>query len=305
MKKIPLETTIVGAYRFLFTNIVSIIGTLWFPVLVFLAVMAALACGLIPPNWLHGHFTPVANPEDYLRSHLGLILLAVPVLILAGLLTGAMIRVGILRHALGEKTTITFIWFSLGARVWRMIAAALLYMVIYIGLQIVARLTIFIVALILARIPQLPPVVAGLVTAVLALAAVVIGIYIVARLFFFLPAVVVAENKVGVERAWGLGKGNVWRIVAVCIAVVLPLMPVFGVLLYVTVLSTIIATVVHHHPAGPAGPAEVVAFLKALLPMLPVVLGLYLVFAIATVGLIYGAIGQAYKAVTAPEETAA
>ena len=42
-----------------------------------------------------------------------------------------------------------------------------------------------------------------------------------ARMAFFLPAVVVSEDK-GLERAYGVAAGNVWRIVAVLLAIALP-----------------------------------------------------------------------------------
>jgi hypothetical protein len=298
MKKIPLEPTIVGAFRFLFTNIVSIIGVMWFPLLVFVALAAGLVCSIVPPAWLHCDFSALPDPQAFILSRLPLIILAVPVLILASLLLGAMIRVGILRHALGEKTRTTFIYFSLGARVWRMVAAGLLYLVVYCGIEIAAWIVIGIVTAVLTQIPQLPPVAAGAITGVLSLAAIVAGIYIVVRLFFFLPSVVVAENKVGVARAWALGKGNVWRIVAVLIVVTLPVVLVMGVLFYVTVLSTLVIEAVRMHPAGPE---EAAAFLRALLPVLPVIVGVFILACIAMTGLVYGAMGAAYKAVTAPD----
>jgi membrane-anchored glycerophosphoryl diester phosphodiesterase (GDPDase) len=213
-------------------------------------------------------------------------------------LLGAMIKVGVLRHALGEKTRTTWIWFSLGTRVWRMVAATLLYLAVYCGLEIVASIIIGIVAAVMTQIPGLPPVAAGVVTGVLSLAAILAGIYILLRLFFFLPAVVVAENKVGVARAWDLGRGNVWRMVAVLVVVLLPVALVFGILFYATVLGTFAIEAARMHPQGPA---QALAVLKELLPLLPVILGVYLLAAIACTGLVYGAMGAAYKAVTAPE----
>jgi hypothetical protein len=299
MKKIPLEPVITGAFRFLFTNIVSIVGVMWFPLLVFVALVAGLVCGIVPHAWLHGDFTALPDPQAYILSRLPLIVLALPVFILGSLLLGAMIRVGILRHALGEKTRTSFIYFSLGARVWRMAAAGLLYFAVYCGIEIVAWITIGIVTAVMIQIPQVSPVAAGAITAVLSLAAILAGIYILVRLFFFLPSVVVAENKVGVGRAWALGKGNVWRIVAVLIVVTLPVVLVSGVLFYVTVLSTILNEAARVHPAGPE---QAAAFLKAFLPILPVIAAIFILACIAMTGLVSGAMGRAYKAVTAPED---
>ena len=52
MTKIPLETTIAGAYRFLFMRILSILGTLWLPMLVAVALLVGmpLTLGLGPKD---------------------------------------------------------------------------------------------------------------------------------------------------------------------------------------------------------------------------------------------------------------
>jgi hypothetical protein len=271
---------------------------MWFPLLVFVALVAGLVCSIVPPAWLHGDFTALQDPQTFVLSRLPMIVLAIPVIFLVALLTEAMTKVGILRHALGEKTKTSFIYFSLGARVWRMVAAALLYFVIYLGLEIVAWIAIGIVTAVMTQIPQLHPVAAGAVTGLITLAAILGGIYVIARLFFFLPSVVVAENKIGVGRAWALGKGNVWRIVALLIVVNLPVVLVTGVLFYVTVLSTILIEAVRMHPAGPE---QAAAILRALLPVLPVIAAVFILACIAMTGLVYGAMGAAYKAVTAPD----
>ncbi len=304
MRKIPLESTIGGSYAFLFQNIVSIIGTIWFPALLCLAIIGAFVWGIAPSNWLRCDFAPPADIQGFVRERLPLIVLAFPVLLITGLLASAMVRVGILRHALGEKTTTTWIWFSLGSRVWRMIGVMLLYIVIYVGIEIAVMLCIALVNLGMVAIPGIPHVVKGLVTAVFVISGIIGGLYIMLRLFFFLPAVVVAENKVGVGRAWELGKGNVWRIIVVLLVAVVPAAVIAGIALYATVLTTVIAAAVSIHDQ-PQTPQQAMVFLKSLLPVLPVVLGVYLAAAIAIGGLVMGAIGKAYKAVTAPDEVGA
>ncbi len=302
MKKIPLESTIVGSYKFLFQNIVSIIGVLWLPVVLFAAVLGALVYGIVPHKWLTCDFTAIPDPESFVRERLPLLMAAAPVLIISGLLAGAMVRVGILRHAVGEKTTTTWVYFSLGARVWRMIAVVLLAIVICILLEIVAGIAFGILTAVFSMLPQVPVAAVSLVSLLLCIIVVVGVVYVMVRLFFFLPAVVVAENKVGVARSWNLGKGNVWRIIVVLIAVILPIELIVGMIFYATVVPTVIVEAIRQQPQGKA---EAIAFLKSLWPVLPVLLGAYLVAAIAISGLVLGAVGKAYKAVTAPDEAAA
>jgi hypothetical protein len=70
---------------------------------------------------------------------------------------------------------------------------------------------------------------------------------------------------------------------------------------YATVLPTVIGEAVRMQPQGPD---EALAFLKHLWPLLPVISGIFAVAAIAISGTMLGAIGHAYKAVTASDEAA-
>ena len=305
MKKIPLGSTIAGSYGFLFTNIVSIIGTMWLPVLLFAALVCTLICQIVPHDWLQGHFPEHINKDEvhrYVTTHLPTIMAGVPALALASMLMKAMVNVGILRHAIGEKTSTTFIWFSLGARVWRMVAMSLLFLVIYIGLEIAAIILFAAVNLVLHVMPFIPHIVHRLMNAVLALAVFVTFVYVIARIFFFLPAVIVAEHRISPSRAWELSKGNVWRIVVLVLAVVVPMCVLTGVVVCATVFTTVVPEAMRQHPKGPEQAFE---FLKSILPVLPVIGGVYLVSIVAITGLALGAIGRAYKAVTAPEEAKA
>ena len=297
MKKIPLETTVVEAYKFLFQNILSIIGTIWLPILALVVVIAALVASVIPHAWLTGGFSPPADPEAFVLSVLPVIMLAVPVITFAGLLTGAMVRVGILRHALGLKTTTTWAYFSLESRVWRMVAVALLGVVVYIGVILVAAMVIGAFAFGLKLIPDVPPFVTGLVIAVLVVAAIVWAIYVMLRMFFFLPAVVVAENKVGVGRSWSLGKGNALRMFVVLIAVTLPVVIIGEIAIYATMLSTLISIGLQQPDMN--SPAAAIAMLQSMLPLIPVVLVIVFLMMVSITGLTLGAVGKAYKAVTA------
>ena len=54
MQKIPLEKTIGAAYRFFFSNFLSILGTVWFPLLLSLAIIGAMVYAILPASLLHG-----------------------------------------------------------------------------------------------------------------------------------------------------------------------------------------------------------------------------------------------------------
>ncbi|HUO97980.1 MAG TPA: glycerophosphoryl diester phosphodiesterase membrane domain-containing protein [Rhizomicrobium sp.] len=303
MKKIPLESTIVGSYSFLFRNIISIIGTMWFPVLVMAALIGAFICQLIPHEWLQGHFPQHFDDHDvgkYILSRLPVFAGGMTGLFVAGLLVRSMVDVNLLRHATGEKTSVTLIWFSLGARVWMMLAVLFIGFVSYLILEYGAIFLILAANGVLAVIPNLPHVLIPVTNVVLGAAVVIVAVYVYLRLMFFLPAVVVAERRVSPARSWQLGKGNVFRMVVVLLAIFVPASAVFGVAVYATFISTIVVEAVRQHPEGPAKALE---FLKSLLPLLPVLLVMCLILAVVLKGLMFGAMGRAYKAVIAPEET--
>jgi hypothetical protein len=299
MRKIPIEGTILAAYRFCFGNIISIIGTMWFPMLVFVAVLGGFAYAIIPHEWLSGHFVAPADPQAFVLSRLPLFALAIPLVMVAGLLVSAMIRVGILRLALEEKPRLTLIWFSLDGRVWRMIGATVLVFVFFIICEIAAGVTFGAANFVLSSLVKAPQVVAVLANVGLVAVAFVAVIYVMARLFFFLPAVIVGEHRLSLERAWALGEGNVLRIIVVLLGVVFPIYILAVIAIYATVIPTVLVQVIRLQPNNAS---DAMAFLTSLWPLIPVIIGIELVAGVLLSGTVFGAIGAAYKAVTTPAD---
>lgn len=333
MEKIPVEATLVGAYRFVFTNIVSIIGTLWLP----FVVMAALIAGLLYVVLPHAFWT--ANIPDYdtpkaLLSALLPVIYIYPLVALIALIAVSMMFVGLMRHALGHKQTTTFVYFSLDAPVWRMTAARLLTDIVLLLLGIVLIL-LFCLAykFALPGMPRLPahttllfwlnfPVwlaltchiahncqsvvphvqaITGLV--ILGFVEICVMIYAALRLYFFLPSVVVAENRIGLGRSWSLGGGNFWRIFVVTLLVVVPISIITGLVYRMTVAPVVHAGMHSPHPRPLFG--ALTAYLRVYLPLLPIVLAIKVVDRIVFFGLLMGASGTAYNIATAMDTPAA
>jgi hypothetical protein len=297
MKKIPLEATIVGAYRFLFTKIISIVGTIWFPTVLVLGLLAGLFYLIAPHGWLTCDFSHF-DPKILLSAPF---IAARAVMFVAGLLAGSMILVGLMRKALGLKKSVTLIYFSLGAPVWRMIAAFFLGIVIFVAAGVVIGVLIALGAKFAA--PMIPHGYAIASCIVLGTVLALFAIYASFRLFFFLPAVVVAENRIGLGRSWSLGGGNFWRMFVVYLLAVVPAGFILGIVLNLTVMPLVIAEALKlpHHPEA----KDAIAFLHGLMPLLPVVVAISIVYGIAVRGLMVGAIASAYNAVTAaPKEEA-
>lgn len=292
--KLPLEETISGGYRFLFTNFVSVIGTLWLPYLILAAI--GVLCGYIvlPYALLHGdlsHFDPSVLMQPQVHAARG-------VFFLANLVVGAMVTVNLMRHALGQKQTTTFVHFSLGAPVWRLVGAYLLTIIILAFL--VAALAVAGTAAGYAAFQRLDAAAAIAVVVLIAIVAICVVVYCFARFFFFLSAVVVAEGRIGLGRSWSLGGGNFWRVMAVWLLIAIPVWFVVGVTLQVTILPVILsaASTLPRHPSS----EELQPLFQALIHAWPIFAPVTIAASVAIRAFMAGAVGTAYKALTAPKE---
>jgi hypothetical protein len=291
--KLPLEATIAGGYRFLFTRFLSIIGTLWLPYLLLAALAASGAYLLLPHGIIRGDFTGVdlsllmSGPVHALRGLFGV----------ASLVAAAMVTVNLMRHALGLKQTTTFAYFSLGLPVWRMVGAYLLAGIVLFVLIIVLVLVGAILGFVLYHHMDKGPAVAAIVAISLLLFCAFI--YSVARLCFFLPAVVVAEQRIGLGRAWKLGGGNFWRIFVVWLLVAIPVWFVVGIVLQATILPILLSelTKLPQHP----NMQDIKPLLQAVAHAMPVMIPVLFLSGIVFRAVMAGAIGTAYNAVIAPK----
>jgi len=301
LKKIPLEETLGGAYRFLFTNVVSIIGTAWLPFVLLFVLCGGLIYAAVPHEWLNGNFPQIKTFEQAIALVMPILALY-PVILLLTLLMTAMVFTGLMEHALEQKTTPTFVYFSLGAPVWRMLGAFVLYYLVMVLLIAVLALLLLLAYLIVY--PQLPQGGGIALLIVLGIVEFCFCVYAAVRLFFFLPAVVVAEDHIGLGRAWSLGGGNFWRIVVLLLMTSIPVSFVMQIVLQMTVLPMVaskIAKLQDVLKSGQPESAQIAQIFHAMLPVLPVLLAIILIERIAIMGLVSGAIGKAYIALTKPD----
>lgn len=293
--KIPFEQTIASAYRFAFSNVLSVIGIGWFP----FSLVGALGAGLfflLAPA-IHGLWLQDGKTVDTAR----LVTLIAPlvgagvVLFAALIVAQAMVTVGLMRKALGQHPGPVFIFFSLGGQVWRLIGANILAMLLLFGGVILAGLAIAAAGFGLNKFaPNVMPLVTGLAVFV----GLLVYFYSALRLSFFIPAVVVAENHIGLRRSWHLGRGNFWRIVGILLIVSLPVQMAAS-----TITSTIMQVAMMPSLAFPQAPgadpqkvfADLLELWRRIGPYVVVVQILY--FALLS-GLTSGAIAAAYLAVT-------
>jgi hypothetical protein len=299
MAKIPLEKTIGGAYNFLFSNILSVIGIVWLPYLLF----GSLAGGSVW-LWLKAHPLAMFHFDKPHFDPAALVAIAqiAPVLFVCAMLAELIATVGLVRKALGRMEGTTFVFFTLGAPVWRLLGAHLLVMVINIGTVIGLAIAAVLWGLFGQKF--VPNGIGILIDVVGVIAMVLWVIYMVVRLVFFIPAVVVAEEKVGVGRSWELGGGNFWRILIVFLLIALPAGIAFGILNSVVTTSLYGPLLVPDFAGNPhPDPQLFFNFYQQAIArsLLPAALALNVLYAIVLRALYAGAVATAYRAVTATE----
>lgn len=285
MPKIPVGHTVEAAYRFAFKQFFAVLGIMWFPYLVVIAVSVALAAAMLPGVWHaadEGTFPPAEIP--------GLIGLAV-LFVLGMFVAGAMVRVGLMRRALEMQTGWVFVYFSFGAPVWRMLGAMILAALIILAIALASAAGVGIVWGISHAV--LGEAVSGILTGIAAVVAVLFYLYAAVRLFFFLPAVVVAEEQIGLGRAWSLGRANFWRIIVVFLASFIPVMILFGV------LSALVSTAVFVPTVEPTTLHDAIRQIHGQLAaaLNPLTIVVDIAYFTVLAGLGTGAIAGAYRAI--------
>ena len=305
--KIPFERTIVGAYRFAFTNILSIIGIGWLPFLLLGLVAVALVYSLLPLLTALSNLDPNRIDAAEVMRLVAPMVGAILILVVVAVFAKAMVIVGVIRKALGQHPAPVFVFFSLGAQVWRMIGAYLLLVLLVWGVGLAFGFGIAGISFLLSKISAA---LQGLVTTLLICGAAIWGIYAVVRVQYFLPAVVVAENHIGIRRSWHLGRGNFWRIVGIVILMTLPativLSTINSVIFQLVHLPQLMWTPDRANPHIPLD--EMHRYSSALFATLrnvwPYLVVTELLYVTVLTGLQAGAVANAYNLVTVAGDTA-
>jgi hypothetical protein len=293
--KMPVGETLEGAFSFAIRNILSVLGTVWFPYLIAGAIIGG-AVYLVHPNW--NAFTLASTDPTAFFAELRRVSLIFPLTWLVVLVTDSMVRVGLMRKALGLHEGPVFIYYSLGAPVWRMLGASVLLALITFAIVIAAVAVCAGTIAVCGSYLQQPA--RGLVDTVVVAAAIVATFYAIVRFFFFLPAVVVAEERIGLGRAWELGNSNVLRIIVVVLAISLATQFVFG-----TLSSAIMPMGSFPHFGDHVMPQDVLNWERNMLHSAgPWLLAIWVLQSIVTGALMAGAAAFAYRKVTSGDAVA-
>ena len=197
MNKLPVGKTIGDAYGFTFSHLGTIIGLIWFPMVV------STLLNFLPEL--------AGNYSDANANVVGSGAVENLAVLLLTLLLSAVMYVAVARQALGLRQGPAIFHFALGQPEFRVYGALL---IIYFLIGIAALVQVE------AQSMGGP---AALVASFTALPLVGFIIYLAIRFGFLLVPAVVTENRLDFGHIWSLTKGNFWRIFAVVAAIAIPL----------------------------------------------------------------------------------
>lgn len=223
MNKIPVGRTVAEAYRFAFAGVERVIGVIWLP-----ALTLAVGGYFVTGPYLTGMADALEAGDLGQQGPLWARMFAFE---LVSVVLLAVMAVAITREILDPLKRPLFLRFGLGATEFRLVGALVGLYVLLLVFAIVCAILAVVLGFVLDRV--LPGAV-SLTSAAgarrgLGLAALVglclspVLIYVFARLSFLVVPSVVMEGRFGLERSWQLTRGNVLRIIAIGLAVGLPI----------------------------------------------------------------------------------
>ena len=293
MNKIPVGATIAQAYRFVFAKFFSLLGIVWLPLVI-------LGAGGVLVTRQAAVFSGAMAGRNFSAMGPALMVL-IPYYILALLLLLMQI-VGITEQALGKRKGSPFFYFNIGRPLWLLAGSMLLLVLVFVGVILAAGLGGALLTLLGALLSGGSRAVSALVLAIGFVAVYLVMIYVLVRLTFLMTPVVVAENRIGLGRAWQLGKGNFWRMFLVLLSILVPVFAIEIIFLFGFLSAGM-------PPAAPPGasPAQLQAAQAAMQAWSAgvtarmnhywfVTYPFFLVFSLVLYGLLSGAQAFAYRA---------
>ncbi|HEX4534633.1 MAG TPA: hypothetical protein VH000_10410 [Rhizomicrobium sp.] len=212
--KIPVGQSIRYAYTFTFGHLGAIIGLIWVPMLI-----VSIGSFFSFSYYTSSLSAALAQGTPETAGQAAGLMLGWTVV---GLGLTSMMYASVAELALGLRKGSPLYHFAFGANEMRVFGGLAALMGVMILFVLGYLLAVGLVSAAGTAAGGGNPVVA-LIVAVLALAGYLAIIYAMVRLSFLLIPATVAENAVSLARSWKLTQGNFWRIFAIGICTLLPL----------------------------------------------------------------------------------
>ncbi len=277
MRRVPVVATVRDSYIFTATHLGGIIGLIWVPMLL-LTVMGFFSFQRYYNDFIEA--MAGSNP-----AALGPSLLMMMGFLVAAVLLFAIMYVAVIQLALGTRTAPAIAHFAFGPLEWRMFRALLAFTGLMMALLIPAVVVGNAAQMIAPpQIPMLGP---------LLLLALVYGALLLTmpRFLALLPAIAVNETTPVLRRSWQLSAGNFWRLMAIQLAVILPIL----------VLLSVLEALLTGHAPGPVTGTDQVQLIAGVMrarDTLPMLSGLFFLVAPLLVGLSAGASVSAWRSLS-------
>jgi hypothetical protein len=277
MRRIEVVATIRDAYLFALTHLGGVIGLIWVPM-----VLATIMGFFSLQRYCNDFIDAMASNNVAALGPSALMMLGYWV---AALLLYAVMFVAVVQLALGARSAPAVGHFAFGNLEWRMFRA----LIAFIGVVLLLVLPAIVVADAVFKVagPGLPQ------PARFALMLLInYGVPLLAmpRFFLLLPTVAVAETAPVLRRAWMLSAGNFWRLLAVLLAVLGPILLLF---------MSLVVALASRAPVPPIGGSEQMQMLAAMMwarGVLPLISGLLFLISPLVVGLLAGASVSVWRA---------
>jgi hypothetical protein len=274
MNKIPVLETIRAAYGFVFEHLGAIIGLIWVP-----QVISTVLSFFVQDRYYTALNDAVAAQNV---ASAGPAMLAILFSGLAAMLLYTMMIVPVMQLALGTRQGGALVHVAFGAAEWRLFRAVLGF----------ALLLVVPVSLIFALLGLVQQPVGGPQMAVGGMLGILLlegaAIFLALRFGFLLPAAAVVEEGNVLARSWLLSAGNFWRIFAILICVLGPLLVLTGV----AEVALVGPSAVIPMPVTPAAAAVQMSLMREKMPLL---MGLGFLMAPFFLGLSLGAGAAAWR----------
>ncbi|HEY4941209.1 MAG TPA: hypothetical protein VII56_07250 [Rhizomicrobium sp.] len=287
MNKLPVGQTIQYAYAFTFGQIGTVIGLIWIPTLI-----NAVASFFV----LGGYYQALADSFESGVPPAGAQVLYPLLLAVLTMILLAMIGVAITQQALGLRKGPAFAHFSLGTTELRVFGG-------FFGLYMLLVLFVFIFAIAAAgaglavsaasSAAPAPAMILGV--ALAALAGLCALIYLATRLSFLLVPSVLDGREFGLSRSWELTKGNFWRIFAVSLATLLPIILIMGIAESAIMGPAFFVPDAAAQKNAAASLHQMAGQMRALQAHMPLLMGLSFVVSPLMYGLLFAPAAFAYR----------
>ncbi len=287
MERIPVGATIGAIYNFAIENFWRVLGMCWLAIV----LRTLLSIYFILP--LTSRMQAATAAKDF--AAVGGDMLQLLAAEAFSLVLFVMLCVGVTRLALGHKPRWPFLYVALGRDFWRLLLSVLVFSLLCFVLLLVAAVVAGgIAGLVGSAVANVK--VASVTPFVIAFLIYGLLFAFAVRLGLLLAPVIVTERGVGLGfgRSWNLSRGNFWRLLAVLLAVLLPLVAINLLELAIVTLLT------GDLGSAFASPGGLIAWSQGMSAQMRGHVYIYLPLAIAvgaaSYGIIFGAGAFAYRA---------